>query len=103
MSIFNVINTYSAVNVHGLMNAVKYSLVVAPVQIIGVILLSYAFNQGYKYFSDRLWVTPTIVAVASTTMQVIIGLLMVHQVPHKGEIIGIILCLLGALIAVFWK
>lgn len=103
MSIFTIMNTYSAANVHGMWAALKFSVMMIPVQIFAVMLLTYGFNQGYKYYGDRIWIISFIVCLAGQIMNVIIPLLMLHQIPHKGEILGLMLVFLGVLVAVLWR
>ena len=103
MGIFSCMNAYSAKNIHGIWNAFKFSLMMIPAQLVGVMLLSYAFSEGYKYFNTRFWVISLVIALAAQTMGVIVPLLMLRQIPHKGEIVGLLLGFIGALIAVLWK
>ena len=103
LGIFSTINTYSAANIHGMWAVFKFSLLMIPLNFAGVMLLTYAFSEGYRFFSGRFWVISLVVALAAQTMGLIIPLLMLRQIPHRGEIVGLLLGFIGALIAVLWK
>ena len=103
MFLFNIMNQYSAKNIHGIFNALKYSIITLPLQVIAYLLLVIAFSKGFEYFESKYWVISLIVTFASYTTNLIVAYLMFHQIPVKGQFVGFVLMFTGAIIATLWR
>jgi len=103
MGIFQVTNQYSAKHIRGLFNSFKYSIYTLPLQIGAYMLLSFAFGEGFKYYSGRYWMISLIVTFASYAMNLIVAWIMFKQIPVKGQAVGFILMLIGIIVATLWK
>jgi len=103
MGIFTCLNQYSAKNIRGVVNVLKFSIITIPLQIIGYTLLVYYFGEGFKRFSDNYWIVSLILTFVAYGLDLLIAYLWLHQVPVRGQAIGFVLMFIGAVIAVLWK
>lgn len=78
---------------------VRYTIVTLPILIVSQVLAYVAYNAGYRAFGDRIWLTQMAWWIISFVVSGITGWIALGELPTRGTIVGLLLMLVGIVIA----
>jgi len=102
--ILNLIEKSSLIfGVRTLEDAVKQAILAAPGHIVATALIFLAITRAYARFGQNAWYYDVIQKAISLSCMMMVTYALFHLPPKPGQIIGLCLTMLGAIIAVVWK
>ena len=80
-----------------------YQTKLLPVIIAFSMVVAISFNFGKRAFADRVWVPALVYFAFEVIIAAICAYYFFREVPSKGTLVGSILCVAGAVLAMVWK
>ena len=80
-----------------------YQTKLLPVLIALSMVVAISFNFGKRAFADRVWVPALVYFAFEVIIAAICAYYFFREVPSKGTLVGSILCVAGAVLAMVWK
>lgn len=80
-----------------------YGLIAAPGVIFANIIFWAVYYYGFHFWFRKIWVVQISAFAAGLLMMGLITWLWYGEIPNKGTLLGIILCVAGTLVSIFWK
>lgn len=78
-------------------------VVTAPALIFANVLFWAVYYYGYHFWFKKLWIIQLGTYAAGLFIMTIITWYWYGELPHKGTLVGTILCITGAMISILWR
>jgi hypothetical protein len=86
----------------GTRQIVKFAIKLMPLQAISYVGMIMVFVYGFQALGEQYWLVALSMIVASYVSNLAAAYSILKQVPTKGQLLGLVLTFLGALIAILW-
>ena len=101
---FTIINYYQVKNIdQNIKSIIIYQAKLLPLIVCFSMVVAISFNLGMRAFSNRVWVPFLLYLTFEVVFAAIMAYAFFREVPTKGTLIGSIMCISGAVLAIFWK
>ena len=80
-----------------------FGLITAPAIVFANILFWAIYYFGFHFWFNKIWVIQIGTIGAGLFMMGLITWLWYGEVPNKGTLLGIVLCIAGTLTSIFWE
>jgi len=97
-SMINLLNLYSSKLKTGLVGVLKFAVITMPIQLTGYFLLVSTLVFGSQMCSNQYWVPSLILIFAGYVTNLLAAKIILKQQPTKGQAIGLIFVIAGAII-----
>jgi hypothetical protein len=103
MATFNILNVYALKTITNFNGILSYTLITMPIQFLAYFGIIWYFSEGVKTFSNKYWIVSVLFTAANYTTNLLAAQILLGQMPMHGQAVGLVLTLIGALVAVTWK
>jgi len=101
---FTTINYYQVKNIdQNIKSIIIYQAKLLPIIVCFSMVVAIAFNLGMRAFSNRVWVPFLLYLTFEVLFAAILAYAFFKEVPSKGTLVGSIMCIIGAIVAIIWK
>ena len=100
---FEIINLVGIKQTGTTEGLLRYTLLTGLFQIGAYFVFVYGLNRGYVAFSNDIWLLMIAQTAISYGVKIFIRSAMFHQAVGKGNLVGLILTVVAAFIAKFWR
>ena len=101
---FTMINYYQVKNIdQNIRSIIIYEAKLLPIIVCFSMVVAIVFNLGMRAFSNRVWVPFLLYLTFEVLFAALLAYAFFREVPSKGTLVGSILCITGAVLAIVWR
>jgi len=101
---FTIINYYQVKKIdQNIKSIIIYQAKLLPIIVCFSMVVAISFNLGMRAFSNRVWVPFLLYLTFEVLFAAMMAYAFFREVPSKGTLVGSILCITGAVMAIIWK
>jgi len=100
---FEVINLVGVKQTGTTPALLRYTLLTGGFQIGAYFIFVWGLNRGFSVFSENIWLLTLIQLAISYFVKIGVRFALFHQPLAKGNLVGMVLAILGAVIAKYWR
>ncbi len=101
---FTIINYYQVKTIEqNIKSIIIYQAKLLPIIVCFSMVVAISFNLGMRAFANRIWVPFLLYLTFEVVFAALMAYVFFKEVPSKGTLVGSIMCVTGAVLAIVWK